>query len=412
MKKWKQTAGFTLVELIVVIAILGILAGVGTVGYSGYIKKANKAVDEQLISDVKYALELGLVTDKPADFEGGVIVTLSQNDAPAVTSAVNKATDVAFAEKALENMFGDGWTALRLKYSGWKAGSEAAVEITQKYVGSSFDGNEADLLDQVQNLSSTLALVVHENPNVIGTNFSGWLDANNLSGASGTTVGNAAVLYVADNAANMNAEGQQALSDAICNYFVRRDPGQIIAATGSTAAACAAIYAITDAYCQYEKANGNNAPLTALNEGTANLSSAEDVDEALGIIGDAFTSAMNGLQNPNGTPNAPVYKRFLKYTYGFTDEEVEAAMAGEPVTRDLTRGVLCKDAEAYIATLNAISNSKDTIMPNLGSSQCYTDGTALQSLKLYIVTGADGQVALLVSCNAEGIADVTVNAAD
>ena len=55
MKKTKMTAGFTLVELIVVIAILGILAGVGTVGYSGYIKKANMAADEQLLGYVNQA---------------------------------------------------------------------------------------------------------------------------------------------------------------------------------------------------------------------------------------------------------------------------------------------------------------------------------------------------------------------
>ena len=55
MKKWKQTAGFTLVELIVVIAILGILAGVGTVGYSGYIKKANQAADNTLLGAVNTA---------------------------------------------------------------------------------------------------------------------------------------------------------------------------------------------------------------------------------------------------------------------------------------------------------------------------------------------------------------------
>lgn len=55
MKSKKMTAGFTLVELIVVIAILGILAGVGTVGYSGYIKKANAAADQQLLSHLNTA---------------------------------------------------------------------------------------------------------------------------------------------------------------------------------------------------------------------------------------------------------------------------------------------------------------------------------------------------------------------
>ena len=51
--------GFTLIELIVVIAIIGILAAIGAVAYSGYIELANQASDEQLISDVSYAIQLG-----------------------------------------------------------------------------------------------------------------------------------------------------------------------------------------------------------------------------------------------------------------------------------------------------------------------------------------------------------------
>lgn len=53
--KLRGSAGFTLVELIVVIAIIGILAGIGTVGYGGYVKKANEAADQQLLGEVNTA---------------------------------------------------------------------------------------------------------------------------------------------------------------------------------------------------------------------------------------------------------------------------------------------------------------------------------------------------------------------
>ena len=53
----RNNKGFSLVELIVVIAIMAILAAVAVVGFSMYIPKAQKAADDQVISDINYIFD-------------------------------------------------------------------------------------------------------------------------------------------------------------------------------------------------------------------------------------------------------------------------------------------------------------------------------------------------------------------
>lgn len=77
MEKRKMTAGFTLVELIVVIATIGILAAVAVPAYSGYIEKSKRSADEQLLADVNKAfisacMVNGLNNFNRTDVVGGI----------------------------------------------------------------------------------------------------------------------------------------------------------------------------------------------------------------------------------------------------------------------------------------------------------------------------------------------------
>lgn len=120
-KNRMRKAGFTLVELIVVIAVLGILGAGAAVGYSGYVKKAAKAADEQLVSQIKYALEVAYVADP--SYSGAAAVVLSQDGAKVTPeAAAGENTDPAaqWVSNAMTNAFGANWKSeLKLEYDGW-----------------------------------------------------------------------------------------------------------------------------------------------------------------------------------------------------------------------------------------------------------------------------------------------------
>ena len=111
----KKTAGFTLVELIVVIAILAILAGIAIPVYSGYIEKANQASDMQLLDSIKTAAVFATVD---ADHEAVVdaIHVTSTNGASIVVKVgtATEATDVSDYigdDAAFKYVYAADWTS-------------------------------------------------------------------------------------------------------------------------------------------------------------------------------------------------------------------------------------------------------------------------------------------------------------
>lgn len=230
--KLRGSAGFTLVELIVVIAIIGILAGVGTVGYGGYIKRTNEGLDETLYRNIIYAGEIGKYENPGVT--GSVSVTKDN-----VTVSAKDESDKAVVEKWLSDAFGSDWLQT-VKYRTDKyAGktkyntiplpitvvklSEANQENLKKFTQSNLSGHEEELANTANNLSNLFNTVFLKD--VKGkaavdklkgymsesdfTKFEELLKTKtgkkNLNDLTNTEIANATVLYVASKAKDMNA---------------------------------------------------------------------------------------------------------------------------------------------------------------------------------------------------------------
>ena len=245
--KLRGSAGFTLVELIVVIAIIGILAGIGTVGYGGYIKRTNEGLDETLYRNILYAGEIGKYQNP------GAFARVKVTNGNATVTSDHGDNDKEIVEQWLKNAFGSDWaTSVKYRTSKYADDSNYNTIILPIQERELTDDQKKLLADFKNSNLNGHGVELANTCNDISKLFTNWLgsdgdltkwmpeaDYNNMIAElkkklnrdpENTEIANATILYVASKAQEMNKD--KFLNDVIKNpesvltdiYLKQNDP--------------------------------------------------------------------------------------------------------------------------------------------------------------------------------------------
>lgn len=283
--------GFTLVELIVVIAIVAVLGGVAVPAYTGYIEKADAAADAQIIADINKAFAAACMVEGIDNYgaesasapltgeEGKKTVEKVTINGEDITDTFNKFYEGGAFKKTEELEYvpaegrfvdrdakGDGNTVtVSLNGKEYKI-SQAIVDAFKDSV---FYENVDEMQNQVNVLAEAFGEVVKGKnvADLFGEDFSKYMEDK---GFADEDIGNAAVLYVAQNAGDMTpqdiankfaqaAKGNPTtIGDMLNNFENEEDPLTSVALMYGAVTAFANSDACTDDTFKTQVQNVNN----------------------------------------------------------------------------------------------------------------------------------------------------------
>ena len=411
MKNWMRSAGFTLVELIVVIAVLGILGAGAAVGYSGYVKKANKAVDQQMVTEMVHALQMSALVE--SDFPSDATILLSTEKAVAVGDGANA---------VMQSIYGSGWAdACTLKYGKWALGDTVYTEAAAlraklgdgklSYTDYADDlwGVASDILEKLEGSDTADA--------VYGSS------ANLMKGAADYTTG----IDEADASAKFAsywANGNSGFT-GFGTAYISKDDGRDDSLLNSMLANAGALKARNYAFGMWLESSKYNTGDNAgkLTDVANSIKNATTGATAAGVAVPAdFISLLNdsntsGLNDENGSLMAQAINDYFGST-GVTYNNSGALNGTAGLTANPSSQAY-KDGLGYFALMSATSKAHDDVKDMSNAEYRQTMADAVHNVGELLNTEASdfaslggGCASVMVKTGADGTVEISVSPAE